>query len=256
VRYATETILALISDYSKGVRKAASRFGKWGRGAVQTYAPSWMKRALGPFARHLDMLFIDHGIFRVMYLNYHRIDDHAARCAQPTPGQIRRFAKGGIKTIVNLRGERDCSSYVLEKRACEEAGIKLVNFQARSRAAPRPSDVRAAVELFAEVEYPIVMHCKSGADRAGIMSVLYLFLHRGVPLEEAIKQLSFKYGHIRQAQTGVLDHFFESYLKAKAETGIEFWTWLDTVYDADAMKAEYRSTKMADRVVDLVLRRE
>lgn len=245
-----------MNDYSKGVRKAASRLGKWGRGAIARGAPDWMKRSLGPFAQHLDMLFIDHGVFRVFYLNYHRIDDYAARCAQPTPGQIRRFAGRGIKTIINLRGERDCGSFRLEQQACVEAGLELVNFQARSRAAPRPSEIRAAAELFRSVEYPIVMHCKSGADRAGLMSVLYLFLHRGVPLEVAIRQLSLKYGHIKQAQTGVLDHFFESYLAAEAETGIDFWTWLDTVYDADALKAEFQSTKLADRLVDTVLRRE
>ena len=31
----------------------------------------------------------------------------------------------------------------------------------------------------------MLMHCKSGADRAGLMSVLYRHLHEGVPIEEA-----------------------------------------------------------------------
>ena len=56
----------------------------------------------------------------------------------------------------------------------------------------------------------MLMHCKSGADRAGLMSVLYRFLHEGVPLKEAKKELSLKYGHIRQAHTGILDYFFET----------------------------------------------
>ena len=55
----------------------------------------------------------------------------------------------------------------------------------------------------------MLMHCKSGADRAGLMSVLYRFLHEGVPLKEATQELSLKYGHFRQADTGILDYFFE-----------------------------------------------
>ena len=56
------------------------------------------------------MLFVDHGIFRLVYPNSHRLSDKAWRSAQPAPHQIRRFAKAGIRTIVNLRGERDAAA--------------------------------------------------------------------------------------------------------------------------------------------------
>src|SRR5687767_12266805 len=46
-------------------------------------APPWARRLLGPAASHLDMLFIDHGIFRVVYLNRHRLGARAWRSAQP-----------------------------------------------------------------------------------------------------------------------------------------------------------------------------
>ena len=58
-----------------------------------------------------------------------------------------------------------CGSYWLERAACERHGIKLVNFQVRSRAAPSKQELRAIRELFDRVEYPMLMHCKSGADR-------------------------------------------------------------------------------------------
>ena len=44
------------------------------------------------------------------------------------------------------------------------------------------------------------MHCKSGADRAGIVAVMYKLLHEKAPFEEAVEQLSFKYGHIKQGK--------------------------------------------------------
>lgn len=241
---------------TKQMRRKVARVGDAGRHFLAARSPDWAKRAFGPMALHADMLLTDHGIFRAAYLNRHRLDEHAQRAAQPTPGQIARLGRAGIKTIVNLRGARFCGSYALETEACDRAGITLVSYVLRSRAAPRPDEIRGAVDLLARIEYPMLLHCKSGADRAGLMSVLYLWLHRGVPLEIAKKQLSWKYGHIRQAQTGVLDHFFESYLASNRESPIDFWVWLDTVYDPDALKAEYVSSKFADRLVDGILRRE
>ena len=48
-----------------------------------------------------------------------------------------------------------------------------------------------------------MMHCKSGADRAGLMSALYLLIVEKRPAREAAQQLAWKYGHVRQAKTGL-----------------------------------------------------
>jgi len=215
-----------------------------------------MKAALGPAALHADMLFVDHGILRVAYLNRHQIDEQTWRSAQPTPSQIARAGRRGIKTIVNLRGERECGSYWLETEACRRAGIDLVNFVARSREAPRKKDIHAARELFARIKYPMMMHCKSGADRAGIMSALYLILHKDLPVTVARQQLSLRYGHIRQADTGVLDYVLDRYLEDNARCAMDFLTWVDTVYDPEALSAEFRASGWANRLVNTVLRRE
>jgi hypothetical protein len=53
---------------------------------------------------YVDMLLVDHGIFRLGYLNLHRLGDRAWRSAQPAPYQIRSLARQGLRTIVNLRG--------------------------------------------------------------------------------------------------------------------------------------------------------
>ncbi|MFA5899828.1 MAG: sulfur transferase domain-containing protein [Hyphomicrobium sp.] len=215
-----------------------------------------MRRSALPPASFVDMLFVDHGIFRLAYLNSHRMSHEAWRSAQPAPHQLRRFAKAGVRTVVNLRGERDCGSYWLERRACKRHGMKLVNFQIRSRAAPTREELWGAKHLFEQIEYPVLMHCKSGADRAGLMSVLYRHLHEGAPMEEAKKELSIKYGHIRQAHTGILDYFFERYLADNAVRPMPFFEWVDTVYDPDELRATFRSKGWADRIVDGVLRRE
>ncbi len=227
-----------------------------GRLALAEHAPDWARQAFGPLANHLDLLFVDHGILRLLYLNRHRLGANAWRSAQPAPHDIANFKRLGIKTVVNLRGPRLSGSYWLEEDACERHGIKLENFQVRSRAAPSLEELYGARDLFGRVEYPMLMHCKSGADRAGLMSVLYMHLVEGLRIETALDQLSLRFGHIRQAETGVLDHFFETYLAENRSNPIAFFDWVATKYDPDAVKNSFTANGFASRIVNDVLRRE
>ena len=188
-----------IGTLTKQARRAVKRVTLVWRQSLLDDTPPWLRRLAATPASYFDMLFIDHGIFRIVYSNRHALDVRAFRSAQPAPHHIRSLARQGIRTIVNLRGERLCGSYWLEQAACQRHGIALVNYQVRSRAAPSREELRGARALFEQIEYPMLMHCKSGSDRAGLMSVLYRHLKLGEPMEQAIKQLSLRYGH-RQRQ--------------------------------------------------------
>lgn len=211
-----------------------------------------VQRVLG----HLESMFIDHAVFRLVYANHHAVTPVLFRSSQPSPLHIRRAAKAGIRTIVNLRGERDCASYTLEAEACAAAGIMLVDFPVSSRDAPRKETLHSARALFDSMAYPALIHCKSGADRAGFMAALYLLVKQGRPVAEALKQLHWRYGHFRQARTGVLDHFFELYAAYSARTPIAFFDWVDRVYDPEETRRSFRSREWADTVVDRLLARE
>jgi len=204
----------------------------------------------------VDLFAVDHGIFRLAYLNLHEVAPGVWRSAQPGPRDIRRLAKRGIRTIVNLRGPRDCGSYRLEERACARHHVDLINFKMRSRGAPRPETIREAAALFKRISYPVLFHCKSGADRAGIMAALYLLLHEGRPVEEAARQLSLRYGHFRQADTGVLDHFLDSYRAENARDPIDFLTWAEGRYDPEAVKRSFKVNGVTNFIVNRVLKRE
>lgn len=245
-----------MAGVAKRAKRAVKRVTMAWRNALIDHSPEWMRRRFGPHASYLDMLLIDHGIFRLFYLNMHRLSDEAWRSAQPAPHDFRRFKRMGIKTVINLRGERLCGSFWHERKECENLGLKLVNFTIRSRAAPSREDILAARDLFESIEYPMVMHCKSGADRAGLMSVIYQHVRAKKPIEEALKQLSLRYGHIRQAETGILDAFFERYLADAAKHPMPFFEWVEKVYDSEELKASFRSNRWANRLVDRVLLRE
>lgn len=245
-----------MAGVAKRAKRAMKRVTMAWRHALIDHSPEWARRWFGAHASYLDMLLIDHGIFRLIYLNKHRLSHEAWRCAQPAPHDLRRFKRMGVKTIVNLRGERVCGSFWHERKECEALGLNLVNFTIRSRAAPSREDVLKARELFENIEYPMVMHCKSGADRAGLMSVLYEHVRGKKPIDQALKQLSLRYGHIRQADTGILDAFFERYLADTKDRPMPFFEWVEKVYDSEDLKASYHANRWANRLVDRVLQRE
>ena len=242
--------------YAKPLKTWFKKRSKAGRRIVHERTPDWLVRTMGPTAKYIDMLLFDHGVFRLAYLNRHRLGDKAWRSAQPAPHDLVWFQRAGVKTIVNLRGPRLCGSYSLEEAHCRRLGLELVNYTVRSRATPSLKELEGAKELFERVTYPVAMHCKSGADRAGLMSVLYMHFVEGQPIEEAVGQLSLRYGHIRQADTGIIDHFFETYMACNRRKPVDFWTWVQTDYDPAAVHASFKSSSLATRFVGGVLRRE
>ncbi len=203
-----------------------------------------------------NMLLVDHGIFRLAYLNAHRVTPRLWRAAQPAPGQIAAFARKGVKIIVNLRGGREHGAWPLQKEACERHGIRLVEFVLRSRGAPDRETVLGAEAFFAALEEPALVHCKSGADRAGFFSALYLLIHEKRPLDEAMRQLSLRYGHFRFAKTGILDAFFDAYRREGAAKGIPFLEWVETIYDPARLEREFKPGLFSSLIADRLIRRE
>lgn len=242
----------LLKEAKRGLRR---RSGAFLHNAVHN-SPSWLKRRIAPALCYAEMLFVDYGVIRSIFGNRHRIADDVWRSAQPTPHQLRSAARKGIKTVINLRGDQSFGTRWLEEQACRNHGLALVNLTLRSRSAPSREELEAVRKTLAKVEFPILVHCKSGADRAGIMSVLVLHLKKGVPIADAARQLSIRYGHFRHADTGVLDFVFERYLADNARQPIAFWDWVETAYDPDEINRTYRAKGWANRLVNDILRRE
>lgn len=219
--------------------------------------PEGRKRALREFA------FGDHAALRALYDNSHEIAPGVFRTFQPSPAHLGKWAKRGVRTIVNLRGEKPSAALFLEEEACARLGLRLVNFRVFSREAPSAETLKGLKALFDQIEYPAVFHCKSGADRVGLASAMYLFMKGGRPLDEALRQLSLRYGHIRAGKTGVIDAAFDRYLAHAREAHISltdvdaFLRWAESAaYDPARLKAEFRGSWVGNFLTEKVLRRE
>ena len=203
------------------------------------------------------MMLTDHGFLRLIYNNFHKIDDKMYRSNMPTPARINEYKKLGIKTIINLRGGKKDGGWYLEKRACEENGLELVNLVARSRAAPDKNMIIKANAVFNAIKYPALIHCKSGADRAGIMSFLFKVIYKKDDPEIAKKQLSLKYLHIRHAKTGILDAFCDLYISYyKSNKNPNFMYWARNIYNPDKLEKNFKENKLIEKLISNVLKRE
>jgi protein tyrosine/serine phosphatase len=205
----------------------------------------------------LNYLWHDHAYLRLGFSNAHWMSQELVRANQPWPFQLKAWRARGIRTIINLRGGFGASFYALEKAACAELGLTLVNFTIASRDVPTKAQVRGAKALFETVEYPALMHCKSGADRAGIMAVFYRHFREGRPIAEAMAELSPRFLHVKAGLTGVLDYIFERYLIEGEPKGLSFLDWVESAaYDPAAIKADFRAGWWGSLLSDRLLRRE
>lgn len=243
---------SFFKDLKRGIRRKS---GDALHHAIHS-APPWMRKHVAPALCYAEMLLIDYGIVRLVYNNRHQVLPDAWRSAQPSPHHVRWMAGRGIKTVINLRADQSFGTRWLEERACRRNGIKLETLRLNSRAAPTREEFHAMRALLERVSYPVLVHCKSGSDRAGLMSVMLRHVHGGVPVHDARDQLSLRYGHVRYADTGVLDAVFDRYLAANEKTQIEFWDWIDRVYDPAEINRSFRARGWANRIVNGILRRE
>jgi protein tyrosine/serine phosphatase len=205
----------------------------------------------------VDHLWNDHAYLRLGFSNAHWISDELVRTNQPWPFQLKAWADSGIRTVINLRGGFGASFRALEVEACQRLGLELVDFVVASRDVPTRAQVLGARDLFERVRYPALMHCKSGADRAGVMAVFYKHFRQGQSIREAIAQLSPRFLHVRAGLTGVLDYVFERYLAEGEPAGLSFVQWVESpAYDPAAIKADFKAGWWGTMLTEKLMRRE
>jgi protein tyrosine/serine phosphatase len=204
----------------------------------------------------LDLLVADHGVLRLVHLNRHRVGPGLWRSAQPSPRDIARLARRGLRTIVNLRGGRSHGAWQLEKDAAERHGIAIVDLVLRSREAPDRETLLALPAFFDGLAYPALAHCKSGADRAGLFAALYLLVVEKADSRRALRELSLIKGHFRYAQAGILDAFLEAYRDEGEARGKAFLDWVREDYDPIALTQAFRPRRLSSLLADGLLGRE
>ncbi len=203
-----------------------------------------------------DSLLVDHAVFRVLWENWAEVvPGRLYRSNHPTPARlaaaVRRF---GLRTLINLRGYRQCGSDALSRDAAARLGLAHVDMAFESRGAPHRDRILRFAGLYRGLETPALMHCKSGADRAGLAAGLVVLMEGG-SAAEALRQLSWRFGHFNRSRTGILDAFFIRYAR-EAEGRRPFLDWVEHEYDEAALRRDFTAHGISSFINDRVLRRE
>jgi protein tyrosine phosphatase (PTP) superfamily phosphohydrolase (DUF442 family) len=163
--------------------------------------------------------------YRVTFgANFHVvIPGRVYRCAQPSAESLdRMIAAHGIRTVVNLRGNCDPFPWYLdEARTTHRHNVSQEDICFSAGRLPAVPELRRLVDILDNTEYPILLHCRRGADRTGLAAVLVLLLGTDTPLQEARWQMNPRFGHVALGRTAQLDLFldyYEDWLKAKDKT--------------------------------------
>ena len=203
-----------------------------------------------------DSLLVDHAVFRAVWTNLAEVlPGRLYRSNHPTPGHLAAAARRlGLRTLINLRGRRACGSDALSREAAARLGLRHIDMAFESRGAPHRDRILRFAGILRDLETPALMHCKSGADRAGLASALAILLEGG-STAAALEQLSWRFGHWRRSRTGILDAFVVRYA-TDAEGRLPFLDWVRDEYDEAALRRDFVAGGLSSFVTDRVLRRE
>lgn len=158
------------------------------------------------------------------------------RSAQPTanlPGWIREYH---LRAILNLRGGGSSDWwYGAEVKAAHDGGVAFYDFPLSATRRPSRAELLVLIDTLQSCPYPLLIHCKSGADRTGLASAVYLMVRRGVPPEEAEGAFTIEHLHVPIGGPEHLHEPLREYAAWLAEQGLShtperFRDWVKNDY--------------------------
>ena len=118
--------------------------------------------------------------------NFHQVDAHVYRGAQPDPEGFKSLAKMGIRTVIDLRGESKARP---EQKLVEAAGMHYVSVPMAGLTAPTDQQIGTIFALLNDPSaWPIFVHCRRGADRTGTVIACYRVAHDHWDNQKALRE--------------------------------------------------------------------
>jgi protein tyrosine phosphatase (PTP) superfamily phosphohydrolase (DUF442 family) len=149
--------------------------------------------------------------------NFHVVSEgRVYRSAQMDAGSLARtIQERGIKTVINLRGGNEASGwYRAEIETTRQLGAQHFDFNLSASREVSNAEMEEIIATMKNAPKPILVHCKSGSDRAGLVSALYLYGLEGKPADAADRELTVFCGHVPYLfwrGTIAMDHSFWNY---------------------------------------------
>jgi protein tyrosine/serine phosphatase len=130
--------------------------------------------------------------------NFHTVvEGEVYRSSQVKGAQLADYTeKVGLKSVLNLRGASPRSNWYKEELAeSARLGLAHADFELSASRVVTVHEMAQLIALMRTLPKPLLIHCKHGSDRTGLLSALYLAAIKGQDEETAEKQLSLYFGH-------------------------------------------------------------
>ncbi len=230
--------------------------GQQGGYAMDTIFRGGLGTASGRRRAWIDSMLVDHGVLRLAWTNAGAVvPGRLYRCNHPTPGRLSAMVRRwGIRSVLNLRGPTGNGSDALSRERAHLLGLDFIDMPMSSGRPPPRERLLALIAALQTLRAPGLVHCKSGADRAGFAGAVFLLL-QGEPVATAMRQLSLRWGHLARSRAGVLDAVLAAYAR-EGEGRVPFADWVRDFYDPDAIAAGFTAGSLDTLLNDRLLRRE
>ena len=151
--------------------------------------------------------------------NFHEVsEDRLYRARQLDAAELEYYnRKYNIRSILNLRGKNLGEGwYRDEVRVSQQFNIAHYDYGISANRDLEGAAVEDILDILRTAPKPILIHCKSGADRTSLVAALYLYALEGQPAEQAAGQLSIWYGHLPffGNSTEAMDRTFWRYVRS------------------------------------------
>lgn len=117
--------------------------------------------------------------------NLHKVSDSLYRSAQPAAEGWEQLQKLGIRTVINLTSTRN------DPQALKSANLTSYEMPMSAWQAPTQAEVVQFLRIVTDSKHaPVLVHCRRGADRTGVMCAIYRITIQGWSKDEAIAEMT------------------------------------------------------------------
>ena len=166
------------------------------------------------------------------------------RSAQPSPAYLEKIARQhNLKTVVAMMRSEQPWFRSAEEDKLAQLGINYLYLSTTNARRPSRSEMLRLIEMVETVPRPVLIHCKTGADRTGAASALFAMHDLHQPVDQAVGQ-NVTLTHLHTGKPGdEINDIFDLYLNARAKNNqppggwTEFVHWIKNDYPADIADA-------------------
>jgi protein tyrosine phosphatase (PTP) superfamily phosphohydrolase (DUF442 family) len=188
---------------------------------------------------------------------FQQVSEKLYRSGQPRTGGLTRLRELGINTIINLRGTS--KSTRAEETEARALGFNYFNVALPNWGRPQDTRVERILALIAAPENgKVLVHCKDGVDRTGMIVAIYRMTHDGLTGNEALVEA--ERSGMRRIQFWMRDYvedYGDRVAKLGPESALKSRPSADDFDDhiGDGMRIVERETVRARKVTRRFLRK-